>query len=425
MDTKLTRRAALASAGAALALPSIARAQAGESLTYVGWSHTEAGSKPFLDGVFGDFKTANPALRFETVGVPFGQMETTVFLRKRSNQRTDVIQMQERWLATFVAAGGMLDVDAVFGADYLDRTFHPNAMAMSRIRGKRYGMPWVTGSTGLVANTKLLAEVGVRKPETMDELLDAMRRIKRAKPNSSPLGITTKNTSLTQLETQLFFWQFGAKFFDETGKVTIDSDAARQALGLLATMTREGLIVPGNDRFDFRRLFAQELVAFYPDPPLARAFARAQSGQGEAYDRNISPMATPVVRRGDDPVSIQWAHLLAFPDFGGARPTVDGPVGRFAAHLAKTETQLAYFRTAGVFPATKAALDTLASDSYVTEWVALSKFARPDEIAQFSNGPQLRDVIGEEIVAAMLGQKTASDAIAAMAKRLTDIGPKT
>lgn len=424
MTFEATRRQALLGASAILALPSLARAQSGESLTYLGWSHTEAGSKPFLEGVFADFKTANPTIRFETVGVPFGQMETTVYLRKRSNQRTDVIQMQERWLATFVAAGGMLDVDKLFGADFIDRTYHPNALAMARVRGNRYGIPWVTGSTGLVANTKLLAEVGVRKPETMDELLDTLRKIKRAKPNSSPLGITTKNTSLTQLETQLFFWQFGAKFFDDTGKVVIDSPAARQALELLATMTKEGLIVPGNDRFDFRRLFAQELVAFYPDPPLARAFARAQSGQGEAYDKNIAPMATPVVKKGDDPVSIQWAHLLAFPDFGGAKPSATGAVGRFVSHLSKLETQIAYFKTAGVFPSTKAALETLASDSYVTEWVALSKFARPDEIAQFTNGPQLRDVIGEEIVSAMLGQKSAAEAISSMSKRLTEIGPK-
>ena len=88
-------------AGAALAMPSIVRAQAGDSLTYLGWSHTEAGSKPFLDSVFADFKSANPTTRFEPVGVPFAQMETTVFLRKRSNQRTDVIQMQERWLCDF------------------------------------------------------------------------------------------------------------------------------------------------------------------------------------------------------------------------------------------------------------------------------------------------------------------------------------
>jgi multiple sugar transport system substrate-binding protein len=425
MTKSISRRTALAAGAAALALPTVARAQSGGQLTFLGWSHTEAGSKPFLDAAFADFKTANPTVNFDTVGVPFGQMETTVFLRKRSNQRTDVLQVQERWLATFVAAGGIADVDQVFGAANLDRLIHPTAMAMSRVRGGRFGVPWVTGSTGFVANTKLLAEVGVRKPETMDEFLDAMRRIKRAKPNSSPLGITTKNASLTQLETQLFFWQFGARFFDETGRVTIDTPAARQALEFLATCVREGLLLPGNDRFDFRRLFAQELVAFYPDPPVARGFARAQSGQGEAYDRNIAPMATPVLRRGDDPVCIQWAHLMCFPNTAGANPTAAGAVGKFVEHFTKPEVQLAYFRAIGVFPSTNAALASLASDSYVTEWVALSRHARPDEIAQFSNGPQLRDVIGEEVVSAMLGQKTASAAVTAMAQRLTAIGPKT
>jgi multiple sugar transport system substrate-binding protein len=431
MSRMLTRRQTLLAGAAAIALPQIplartARAQAGgDSLTYLGWSQTEAGSKPFLEGVLADFKAANPSLRFETIGVPFGQMETTIQLRKRSSQRTDVVQMQERWLTSFVGAGGMVDVDKIFGADFIDKTYHPNFVAMGKVRGGRYGIPWITGSTGFVCNNKLLAEVGIRKPETMEEFLEALRKVKKAKPNSSPLGITTKVTSLTQLETQLFFWQFGARFFDQSGKVTIDSDGARQALGFLVTAAKEGLVLPGNDRFDFRRMFAQELVAFYPDPPAARQFARAQSGQGEAYDKNLSPMATPVVKKGDDPVSIQWCHLLVFPDFGGGKPTADGPVGKFVAHLSRTETQIAYFRATGGFPSTKVALDQLANDPFVTEWVSLSKFARPDEIAQFSNGPALRDVIGEEVVAAMLGQKSAADAVAAMQKRLTEIGPKT
>lgn len=102
------------------------------ALPKLGWSHTEAGSEPFLDGVFADIKSANPTIRFEMVGVLFEQKETTVFLRKRSSQRTDVIQMQERWLATFVAAGGIVDVD---------RMFHPNAVAQARGREGRYGVP--------------------------------------------------------------------------------------------------------------------------------------------------------------------------------------------------------------------------------------------------------------------------------------------
>ena len=196
----------------------------------------------------------------------------------------------------------------------------------------------------------------------------------------------------------MFFWTFGGRYFDDSGNVVVDSDANRQALTLLADLVKEGLILPGNDRFDFRRLFAQEQVAFYPDPPLARAFARAQSGQGEAYDRNVLPVPMPVLKDGDAPVSMQWGHMLGFFDYGGAKPTPDGPSGRFAKLLSAPEVQLEYYKQAGVLPAATAALDALKDDVYLTKWIALSGNARPDETSPFTNASELSNVIGEEII---------------------------
>jgi multiple sugar transport system substrate-binding protein len=422
MDHTISRRNMMAGAAAvvtASATPS-AFAQSGQPMVFAGWSHTEAGSKPFLDSVFASFKAANPGIAMETVGVPFGQMETTLLLRKRSGQRTDVAQLQERWLAAFVGAGGLADVDQIFGAKMMDDTFHESGLSMAKVGGKRYGLPWATGSTGLVANGKVLSDVGVTQPPaTIDEFLDLLRKVKKAKPNASPYGFTTKNPSLAQLESQLFFWTFGARFFDANDKVAIDSDQARQALSLLADMVKEGLILPGNDRFDFRRLYAQELVALYPDPPLARAFARAQSGKGEDYDRYVLPVPMPVLRTGDQPVSIQWGHLLGFFDHGGARPTVDGPAGLMAKHLISTKNQIDYYKATGVFPATTEAIGALADDKYLVNWLAQTRNSRPDELAVFANGNELRTIIGEEVTAGMLGQKTAAEAIKTMASRLT------
>jgi multiple sugar transport system substrate-binding protein len=326
-------------------------------------------------------------------------------------------------MATFAAAGGLADVDQVFGAQYLDATFHENGLALAKVGNKRFGVPWVTGSTGLVANGKVLEEVGAKPPATIDELVDVLRKVKKAKPNSSPFGFTTKNASLTQLESQLFFWTFGARFFDDKGKVAIDSDQAQQALGLLADMVKEGLILPGNDRFDFRRLYAQELVAFYPDPPLARAFARAQSGKGEEYDKYVLPVAMPVLKKGNQPACVQWGHLLGYFEHGGATPKADGPAGLFTKYLANTKVQVDYYKATGVFPSTKEAINALASDRYVIDWVEQARNARPDEMSVFGNGNELRTIIGEEITAAMLGQKTAAVAIKDMASRLTAANP--
>lgn len=428
IKVEMTRRNVLALAGAAgagyLMGSSAGRAASANTLVFIGWSHTEAGSKPFLEQTFEKYRSENKDIKLDTVGVPFAQMETTLLLRKRSNQQTDVGQLQERWLSPFVAAGGMFDVDEIFGKEFIDRTYHPSALAMTKVNGKRYALPWVSGSTGLVAHAKVLQDAGVKEmPKTIDAFVDALRAVKKAKPSSSPMGFSTKNPSLTQLETQLFFWTFGGTFFKDT-EVVVDSDANRQALALLADLVKEGLILPGNDRFDIRRLYAQEQVAFYPDPPLARAFARAQSGQGEAYDKNVVPVAMPILKAGDAPVSIQWGHLLGFFNYGGAKPTPDGATGRFVNLVSQPETQIAYYKETGVFPATNAAISSLKDDAYLTKWIDLSSTARPDELSSFSNANELRTVIGEEVAAAMLGQKTPADALKSMSDRLKSIGPK-
>lgn len=108
---------------------------------------------------------------------------------------------------SIAAGGGLADVDQIFGKAMVDETFHETALAMTKVGGKRMALPWVTGSTGLVAHGKLLSDVGITQmPETIDELLDALRKVKKAKPFSSPYGFSTKDPSLTQLESQLFFW---------------------------------------------------------------------------------------------------------------------------------------------------------------------------------------------------------------------------
>ncbi|TPN81063.1 extracellular solute-binding protein [Mesorhizobium sp. CU2] len=429
IESELTRRRLLKMAGTAgaayLSGSAVGNAASSDSLVYIGWSHTEAGSKPFLDSTFKQFRMLNEGVALETIGVPFNQMETTLLLRKRSNQKTDVGQLAERWLPGFASAGGMFDVDEVFGKEFVDATYHPSALAMTLVNGRRYALPWAIGSVGLVGHAKVLADAGVSEmPVLIDAFLDALRKVKKDKPSSSPMGFSTKNPALTQFEAQLFFWTFGGSLFSDDGEVVVDSNENRQALTLLADMVKEGLILPGNDRFDIRRLFAQEQVAFYPDPPLARAFARAQSGQGKAYDHNVIPVAMPVVAADRLPVCIQWGHLLGMFDYGGAKASPDGASGKFVKLLSQTEIQIEYYKQTGVFPSTKAALAAMKDDSYLVTWIGLTNTARPDELTPFANANEMRTVIGEEIAAAMLGQKTPSEALTNMSDRLKAIGPR-
>lgn len=402
-------------------------ARAAEDAVFLGWSQTEPGSKPILERLLADFKANHPGVNLEVIGVPNGQMETTLVLRRRSRQPVSVAQMQERWQQTYATLGGITDPNEVLGRDFLVNTFYPSALVIGQVRGQQLGVPWVFGTTGMVAHGKVLEDAGVTAlPKTIDEFVAALRAIKRAKPASSPFGFTTKDNSLAQVETQIVFWQFGARFFDDDGNVAVDSPAARRALGFLADLVKEGLILPGNDRFDVRRLYSQELVGFYLDPPVARAFARSQSTIGGAVDRYVLPIEMPVLRPGDKPVAQEWAHLLVMYEQGGVKPAPDRAAAQLVRFLTRPDNQVAYFREAGVFPSNKEALVQLKDDAFLTRWleVIANSQVMPDEPSKFSNSADLRRIIGEEVIAAMLGQKSADAGIEAMASRLKAARPR-
>src|SRR5262249_10471021 len=138
----------------------------------------------------------------------------------------------------------------------------------------------------------------------------------------------------------------------------------------------------------------------------------------------VIPMAMPVVNAGDLPRAVHWAHFMVMYDHGGARPAADSPAARMVRYFSQPDVQVAYYRAVGVFPTNRAALEQLRDDEYLTRWVALSGNALRDEPSNFANSADLRRAIGEEVIAAMLGQKSVDAAITTMASRLRAAPPR-
>jgi multiple sugar transport system substrate-binding protein len=417
LHAKLARRALLGGA-AALAASGTARAQGG-ALTYVGWSHDEAASRPVLTQAFDGFRTANPGIRLDVVGFPWAQMQQNLVLRQRSNQPQDVVQLQERWLAQFARVLRTADMREVLGTEAV-QAIEPGLLRIGQVGGAQVALPWTAASIGMVANRKVLADAGVREmPRSVDAFADALRQIRRSSAEVVPYAFSTKNNLTMSPDFQVWLWTFGGKLFDAEDKVVVDSDAARAALSFLVDLVKDGLIARDVDRPDARRLFGQNRTAFYHDPPLARGFARDNSGQGTAFDANVAAFATPVLRAGDPPRSLMWGHLLALPNTRGARIGADSPAAKLVRHLAlDDEVQLRYFRAVGLFPVTRSALAKLGDDAYVVEWARNAGTAEMDEPSTWPNAADITNIVGEEVQAALLQSKPPAQAIGDMANRL-------
>jgi multiple sugar transport system substrate-binding protein len=391
-----------------------------KSLTYVGWSQDEAASKPTLGAMFDSYRASNADTKLEVIGFPWGQMQQNVLLRLRSGQALDVVQLAERWLPQFASTGKMADLSDVYGKGQLEKLISPGVLKLGSYRGKQHGLPWTAGSIGMVANAKVLKDAGVAAPpKTVDAFIEALKAIKKSQPQSVPYAMTTKNNNSLSPDFQVWLWTFGGQLFDDKGKVVVNSAAAVRALTFMTDLVKDGLAAKDIDRPDARRMYGQNQTGFYHDAPLARGFARNNSGKGTEFDAFVMAMATPVLKAGDTPQSFAWGHLITMFNDGKAAPNLQSPQAKLASHLALSDAnQLQYFKEQGLFPVTNSALAQLAKDPYVSAWTAASRFAERDEVSQWTTSADPVTIIGEEVQGALLGQKTPQAAIDSMGKRL-------
>lgn len=413
------RALAHALGGIALGLTLAAGNARADEAVFIGWSQAEVGLKPTMEKLFGSFQAAHPADKLQVIGFPFGQMEQNLILRRRNNQRMDVAQLQERWLPPFVTMNALYDLNKVVGADALAAKFDPDLLKLGQIDGKQVAIPFTAGAITMVGNRNVLKAAGIATPpRTLAEFTAALRKIKASNKDVIPFGFSTKVTALIQVESTIVFWAHGANFIDAKGKVLVDSPEARTALKYLADLVAEGLIAKGNDRFDTRKLYAADKVGFFFDPPVVRGFVRAQS-PGPDADAKVMILPVPTAKAGDEPHGLLWAHFLVMFNQGGATGKSDSLGTKLLAAVGMDATaQTTLWRETGQIPTLKAPLAEVRKDPYVQAFLDAAKTARWDETTRFANGAELRQIIGEEVEAGMLGAKSVDDAIRSMAKRL-------
>ena len=390
-----------------------------DDVVFIGWSQTEVGLRPTLEKLFSDYQTRNAGDKLQVIGFPFGQMEQNLILRRRNDQRMDVAQLQERWLPEFVQMKALYDINGVVGANTLLANFDPDLLKLGQIDGKQYAVPFTAGAITLVANRNVLQAAGITQPpRTIEEFTAALRKVKASGKDVIPFGFSTKGTPLIEIESMLMFWAHGASFIDEQGRVVVDSPQSRAALKYLADLVSEGLIAKGNDRFDTRKLYSSDKVAFFFDPPVVRGFVRAQAG-GPSADSKVMILPMFTAKPGDTPRGLLWAHFLVMFNQGGAKGTPEGAGARLLRAVGMDPgAQATLWNETGQIPTLKATLADALKDPYAKAFVDAAKTSRWDETTRFANGAELRQIIGEEVEAGMLGAKSVDQAVRSMASRL-------
>ncbi|MER5746363.1 sugar ABC transporter substrate-binding protein [Streptomyces sp. NPDC002225] len=383
-----------------------------KNFDFTSWSLNEEAAKPSIEKIIKAWEKAEGS-KIRAVSYPYNEYLSQLTLKLGGGETTGAIHLDIAWLAAVAQMGKLVDLGSVAGkGGYTDV-----ALNSGKYDGKQYGLPWNTGSIGLIANSKLLAKAGIKKhPTTIEEFEDALRELKGLGGGVVPYAAATKVAQLKDI----FPWMqtFGCTLLDGD-KVTIGDDASIDAVTWYKKLHDQKLIAADVDRFDARALFGQGKAAFYDDAIIGKGVTSAQSKDKTLADA-MQPMQRPVLKAGDTPQALLWGGVIAIVKGKGQDAATD-----FALHATTDQATVAqYFAERALPPSTTAGLadPKVAKDTFSTEWTEkITKTATGSPFWQFAQNAQIEEAVAKQVQAVLVGKSKPKDAMKRAAEEVTDL----
>ena len=387
----------------------------GVNIVWAGWSGEEEASKDIFQRMIDTYEQQS-GNTVTWVGWTWADTAQQLLIRTQGGEQLDLAQVDIGIFNTVAQAGVLADWNEILGEDYMKETFEQSALDVGNIDGQQLGMPWSMASISMVYNPEILSAAGWDEvPVTIAEFEQCLADIKASNPDVVPYAVSTKDATCAG-DFMPWLWTFGGAIFNEDGSVAINSDAAVACVEWYQSLMEKGYIAMDTGRGEARQLFAQGKVAFYDDAVLAKGQAVSNGVDPDEVVNVCSAMNRPVLNEGDQPQSTMWGHMLVV--------FKDSEYKEQAAELAQTlvsdEVAMDYFTNNGMPPVTKsaAALDEVKNDAYLNGFLESTSTARLEETARMANANEVKTIITEELQYALLGQKTAEQAVSDMAARL-------
>ncbi len=319
----------------------------------------------------------------------------------------DVLSIDVIWAPELAAAGWILPLGR-FHPD--TRDFFPAAIGADRYRGRLYAVPWFVDVGMLYYRTDLFPE----PPATLEELRHDARF---ATSTGYPQGFVWQGARYEGLVTvfQEVLGGYGGRIADDSGRITVDSEAGVRALTFLKDLVGHGSprAVLGYHEEQTRFAFQSGRAALMLNWPYAYALMQ-QSSVRDRYA--VAPMpAAP----GGRPTAALGGAALAI----NANTRHPAEAWQLVHFLTAPAQMLERARVAGELPARRSLYDTpelaAALPMPPSDARAIIDRARPRPPTPLWS--ELSGALSVELSNALSGQKTPRGALADAAAHMTQI----
>lgn len=353
-----------------------------------------------------EFKKAYPNVELAVEALPYDQMRDRIVSSFLASKPTyDLIIVDNPWMYDFVQ-GGFLEplderIEATEGFDFED--YSEPLRKIATVDGKTYGVPFYNYALSLVYRKDLYEQAGLEPPTSLDELKAAAAKLESGK--RAGIAMQPQKGYKIFEEWANYLFAAGGSIQDDDNKVTLDSPEAREALQAYIDIYKESA----------------------PKNSLNWAFdeaIRAVSSDRAAQLLNYNWML-PTLNKEKDRYAIAEvpggkAVLGAWYWGIPANSATKDAAWSFVSWVGAKEREAERVIKGGA-PVRDSVLDDekVWEQGFGKEYYTTVKAALEDAapLANGKNAEEMINVVGEELNAAVAGQKSVDEAISAAAKR--------
>ncbi len=202
------------------------------------WTYTthETGRRVLAE-IVAAFERANN-VKVEITEIPYEDMRDKILIAAKAGEAADVTVADGTWIAELAAAGALTPIDQYLTAED-KKDFLEAPLSRGNYQGKQYSLPAYVDVLALMYNKRMLAEKGVKVPETMEEFREAC--IKLTDTAKGVWGFNAFHAGYWYLP---FAWAWGGGMVTDDRKILINTPESVEALKFYAGLTFDAKCSP-------------------------------------------------------------------------------------------------------------------------------------------------------------------------------------
>lgn len=172
----------------------------------------QAEIQEFFNGVIAEYEAAYPGVKVTAQYATFDTINQQLTMNIASGTIPDITCLNNPDFAAYVEMGAFANLDE-YASEWEDlEQFYAGTLEAGTVNGSVYGFPFDTNCLAIFYNKTMFEEAGVAIPTTMEELVEAAKKLTKPEASQYGLLVAGKDSEETTFQFVPFLYAFGGTY---------------------------------------------------------------------------------------------------------------------------------------------------------------------------------------------------------------------